>query len=259
MLQKALYFMEYLRITQGENGKTSHLGTLATDHGGKDTGASKLYAPCDIKIIRVRNGGSHEIYAESLQPVETPSGRVDYVHFTFMHDNYINSNCKAGAAIQQGQHFADEGGYGYGRVNAFAIHNHCECGFGKSPAYQTQNRYGTWYTPNQAHIYDVLFLPADCIVLNGAGYPWKRTTDKLLDISQNAEGGHNGSSTQAAFIPYNVQPLYKLNVRSGPGTDRAKTGLFALPKYRYTVKEAVGSWGRTPIGWIYLPYTRKAA
>ena len=102
-MQRALFPMEYLRVTQNENGSTSHKGSLAMDLGGRNTGVDKVYGPCDMRIVRVRKDSSHETYAESLEPVLWADGTVDYLNFTFMHDNVLNANCKAGSIIRQGQ------------------------------------------------------------------------------------------------------------------------------------------------------------
>lgn len=173
-MQKAYFPMDVLRITQGENGSTSHKGSLALDLGGRDAGKDKVFAPCDMKIVRARTDSSHETYAESIEPVLWADGTEAYINFTFMHDDYLNGNNKAGAIVKQGEHFFDEGGFGRGQVGKFGAHLHLEVGRGKSPAKQVQNSSGTWVTPGQVHAYHALWLRPGCVVKSGGGYPWKR-------------------------------------------------------------------------------------
>jgi hypothetical protein len=194
-MQKALFPMQYLRITQDELSTYSHAGSLAMDFGGKD-GASddRIYAPADMRIVRVRTDSSHETYAETTAPVLWADGTQDYMNFTFMHDNYLNSKVKVGAVLKQGAYFFDEGGFGGSRVDRFARHLHMEVGRGKSPAKQVMNSKGTYMTPGQVNIYKALWVAADCTVLSGLGHPWKRTTDKLLDPTDNGNDPVKGDT-----------------------------------------------------------------
>lgn len=175
-MQKPYFPMGVLRITQGENSNYSHKGSLAMDFGGKDTGKDKVYAPCDMRVVRVRTDSSHETYTESLEPVLYADGTKDYISFTFMHDDYLNPNLRVGAVIKQGDYFFDEGGFGGSRPNSFGAHLHLEVSRGKSPAKQVKNAYGTWVTPNQYPIYKALWIKQNTTVLNSGGYPWVKDT-----------------------------------------------------------------------------------
>ena len=175
MAQKIRFPMEYLRVTQGR-GTGSHLGTKAMDFGGKDAGSDKLYAPCDMKVIRTRTGASGEMYCESTNKVLFANGIEDYVNFTFIHDSSFNY--PVGTILTQGQYFYDEGGMGSGKANAFAIHVHVEAGrgkFGTSNPIQVQTVHGTWHTNyNPMNLEDVFFVGNDVIVLGTGGYTWKK-------------------------------------------------------------------------------------
>lgn len=173
-MQKIRFPMEYLRVTQGRN-IGSHLGTKAMDFGGKDTGSDKLYAPCDMKVIRNRANASGEMYCESVEKVLFADGTEDYVNFTFIHDSAFN--VPVGTILRQGEYFYDEGGMGSGKANAFAIHVHVEAGrgkFGTSNPIQVQTPKGTWHTNyNPKNLEDVFWLGPDVIVMNDGGYSWK--------------------------------------------------------------------------------------
>lgn len=179
-MQKAYIPMDYLRVTQGR-GVGSHRGTCALDLGGRDTGKDKVFAPCDMRIVRVRtdNGNNGEVYAESTGPVALPGGSSSVLHFTFIHDDSYNSNVKVGAVIRQGEYFYDEGGRSGGRPGVYGAHLHLEVGRGTSPARQVQNNAGCWMTPNTEPAENLLWLRPDTVVLDGGGYRW--TTDKNGD------------------------------------------------------------------------------
>lgn len=178
-MQKAYYPFKTMRITQDENGTYSHAGSLAMDDGGASPGTKDAgYAPADIRIARVVSGSSHQIFAETVEPVLWANGDVDYMNFTIMHDDVIDANVKVGAVIRQGVKFFEEGTYSGGRPGTVGSHMHLEVGRGKSPARQVQNSRGTWVTPGQVHIYDALFIPKDGVILDGRGHPWVRDTDK---------------------------------------------------------------------------------
>lgn len=243
-MQKAMFPMDFLRVTQKANGLFSHKGSLALDLGGKDTGSDKVFAPCDMEIVRVRNDSSHEIYAQSIDKVMFADGTVDSINFVWMHDDYINSNVKVGAVIKQGEYFMDEGGFGRGKRRLFAAHLHLEVGRGKSPKTQIRNRYGTYVLPNQYPIEKALFLSPTTKILNDGGYAWQKTTETTVDIPWQ-------------FKRYNIKPISRgINIRTGPGVNYKSIGFFD-PQYQYTVLEESGRWGRTPVGWIHLDYAKK--
>ena len=131
-----------------------------------------------MKIVRVCTDSSHETYAESVEPVQWADGTVAVMNFTFMHDDTLNTNCKEGAIIKQGEHFFDEGGFGRGKAGTFGNHLHLEVGKRTSPRLQQKNAQGTAITPGQVHIYDALFLRPDIVIRNAGGYPWK--TEKAV-------------------------------------------------------------------------------
>lgn len=168
---EACYFpMEYFRVTQEENNPYSHKGSLAMDFGGKDTGKDKLYAPCTMKIERVRENANGEVYATSVNPVSLADGTKDYVTFLFMHDS--NIKVKEGQIVKQGEFFYEEGGMGSGNKNKFRTHVHIERARGKlKNLAQYKNSYGTYVIENQRHLKDIFILKKDCVILgNNYGF-----------------------------------------------------------------------------------------
>jgi len=183
-MQKFKFPMEYLRVTQGELDSHSHAGSLAMDFGGKDTGADRLYCPCDMVVKRCRHNANGELYLESTLPVEFADGTTDYARLICLHDGTFN--VVEGQVLKQGDYFYDEGGMGSGNPKAFGTHVHMEAGKGKwNSTTQSPNAQGTYVIENQSHLYDLFILGDDVVkmtdpetgeVLDG-GYPWKRESD----------------------------------------------------------------------------------
>ena len=85
--QVALFPLEYLYVSQGENGSYSHQGILAIDFLGWGANGRILkcpyYAPCDCKVVY--HDSWYNVW-ESLNPVVTPDG-LKYITFEVAHDN----------------------------------------------------------------------------------------------------------------------------------------------------------------------------
>ena len=178
-MERARFPMEFLRVTQGSN-TGSHAGSKAMDFGGKDTGCDAVYAPFTGRVVRVRTDSSHEIYFESLEPVEFADGTVDYMTVTLMHDNVLD--VRAGQVLHQGEKIGDEGGFGSGRPGRFGAHLHLEASRGRSIAYQVRNAQGTYCTPQQVDVWAALWLGMDVQMLDGGGCPWKRDIKEDSDM-----------------------------------------------------------------------------
>lgn len=158
-IQKCYFPMEYLRITQNENEGT-HLGSLAMDFGGKDTSKEWCFAPCDLRVVRIREDVDNcgEIYFESLSPVLFADGTTDYLHLLMIHDNN-SASLKKDDIVYQGEKFYREGGKYKGDVDYYAAHVHIEAGKGKwkSP-YHFPNLQNVYVTENQEHLYNLFWL-----------------------------------------------------------------------------------------------------
>jgi len=203
-MQKFKFPMEYLRVTQGENDGYSHAGSLAMDFGGKDTGADKLYCPCDMLVKRCRHNANGELYLESTQPVEFADGTTDYARLLCIHDNKFN--VAEGQVLKQGDYFYDEGGMGGGKANAFGTHVHIEAGKGKwKRTTQSANSQGTYVIENQSRLYDLFILGNDVEILDDGGYSWKRMSDFIEDSTEHTkiygvDVSHNRSTNIMAKI-----------------------------------------------------------
>ena len=222
MTQKALFFMDKLRITAGEEYKT-HKGTYALDFGGDDGGSSPIYAPFDLVIKRI-DKAANTVFFESVHPVETPTF-TDHVCGRFAHCNDADmyGNCKVGATIPQGTAFYKEGGKGSGVNGKFATHVHCVFARGLLKGngwYNVGNgNFAMLSTGGKQHIYDVLYVPDDVPIVKTNDYkdkyPWKRI---------------ERSETYMDFIDgYQVLGWCGQRVHVYKQSGREKLGLISLP------------------------------
>lgn len=173
-MEKAVFGMDYLNITQGMNGSFSHKGVLAFDLAGKDTGIDNFRAPFTGTIKRIYQG--YCVWLESNAPVKYADGTEDYMTILTMHDNNT-SDLRVGQVIKQGQVYFQEGTAGYATGN----HVHMAVGRGKfSGTGWYKNTQGNWCVNNQYDITKALFLHTSCVKKNTAGYTFK-ATDTFVD------------------------------------------------------------------------------
>ncbi|MBE6139277.1 MAG: M23 family metallopeptidase [Firmicutes bacterium] len=169
-MEKAIFGMETLNVTQGMNNSFSHKGTLAIDIAGKDGGIESIKAPFTGVIKRIYKG--YVVWLESLNKVKYADGTEDYMTVVLMHDN-DTTDLKVGQTIKQGQIFYQEGTTGYATGN----HIHLACGKGKYTGNGWyENSYGNWCINNQYDITKALFILESCKIKNTGGYNWVKTS-----------------------------------------------------------------------------------
>ena len=168
-MEKAVFGMDTLNVSQGMNGSFSHQGTLALDVCGKDSGIESMRAPFTGTIKRIYKG--YVVWLESNNKVKYADGTEDYMTVMVMHDNNT-SDLKVGQVIKQGQIFFQEGTKGYATGN----HIHLACGKGKfSGTGWYKNSKGQWCINNQYDTTKALFLLNSCKIKNTGGYNWTKT------------------------------------------------------------------------------------
>lgn len=208
MVQKFKFPMEYMRVTQREESVYSHAGSLAMDFGGKDSGADKLYCPCDMVVKRCRQNANGELYLESTLPVQFADGTTDYARLLCLHDGSFN--VVEGQVLKQGDYFYDEGGMGSGNPNAFAVHVHMEAGKGKwASCTQSRNSQGTFVIERQGHLYDLFVLGDDVIIKDDGGFAWKRVSDLEKPESNDFVYGVDVSHNRSADIVSKIKAAGK--------------------------------------------------
>ena len=168
-LEKAIFGMDSLRITQGYNSSYSHKGRLAIDIAGKDGNKEWFKAPFDGYIRRIYTTSGNVVWLESKDKVKYADGTEDYMTIMLIHMNDVSS-LYVGQLIKKGTPFYQEGTAG----NATGNHIHLEVGKGKfTGTGWYKNQYGKWCVNNSVEVHKSLFLPKNCNIINGLNYDWK--------------------------------------------------------------------------------------
>ncbi len=159
--QVALFPLDYLYITQGENGGFSHTGSLAIDFVGTTT-RYPYYAPCDMTMVYRGSSGGSYIY-QSDEKVRWVDGTLDYISVWVVHDDTLYS---LGRKVKQGELLGRTGTTGY----VTGDHVHIEVAQGVYGG-MFQNSEGVWLLHNQVSMTRV-FSVNDTNIVNGLGYNW---------------------------------------------------------------------------------------
>lgn len=172
-VQYAMYPNQVMNITQTINGSFSHMGTNAIDDAQQDTGASHVYAPCDMVCTAtgLNQSEGNVVFWTSQKPVQTVSHGKQYITLMIIHDN--TANAYVGMKIKQGVQIADEGTAGFATGN----HNHFEVKLGKFTHKYILNSYGVYMMPGNINPAEVFFVD-DTKIINGGGLKWKKINDK---------------------------------------------------------------------------------
>lgn len=165
--QVALFPLEYIYISQGENGTYSHQGILAIDFlGWGPTGRithCPYYAPFDCKVVY--HGTYYNVW-ESLDNVHTPSG-IRKVTFEVAHDENL---FPLNTTKLQGEEIGKTGIAG----NVTGDHVHLNTAFGTYQGFYTVSS-GKRQLVNSSHIYKTFYVN-DTVIKHGYGYNWVKFT-----------------------------------------------------------------------------------
>ena len=184
-MQKAILPLRYIGITQGLNGKVSHLGLKAIDFGWNSIyykQSTELLAPFDGKVVW-RKGSSNTIAFESSEKVEYADGTVDYMTLITAHDNNAP---KVGKTFKQGEVYSRSGTAG-----GVPRHCHLEVQKGKFQSYTSikntsyDGRYSSYIFPDTYIPYEALFVRDDVIFSNKEGYnpyTWKKVGKEMSNL-----------------------------------------------------------------------------
>ncbi len=175
-MEKPIFPMEYIRITQGYNEGT-HIDSYAIDNAGKDYGISDVKAPFTGIIKKIYQNDANEVWLESKDIVEYPDGTKDYMNIMFAHDNDI-SGLFVGKEIKKGEVFYHEGTKG----NATGNHCHIECGRGKmTDNGWHKNNNGYWSINNGKKPEECLWIDDTIKIINTRGYIFKKISTESVD------------------------------------------------------------------------------
>lgn len=193
-MEKPIFPMKYIRITQGYNEGT-HKDSYAIDNAGIDTNISEVKAPFTGIIKKIYQNDANEVWLESKDIVEYPDGTKDYMTIMFAHDNNIN-DLFVGKEIKQKEVFYHEGTKG----NTTGNHCHIECGQGKfTENGWHKNNSGYWSINNGKSPEQCLWIDDENIVLNDYNYNFKKistdTVEKKENPQQKEEKTHQNEKT----------------------------------------------------------------
>lgn len=163
-----LFPLEYLYITQGENGSYSHQGILAIDfvewsNNGQVENAP-MYAPCSCRCVAIIDTYNNGRVFQSLDRVHTPDG-LKYVTFMCFHDN--NPIASIGDTFNQGDVFAHTGTAG----NVTGDHTHFNTAYGTYAGWENVPPNNNGELINSSHIYETCYVN-DTNIIEGYGYNW---------------------------------------------------------------------------------------
>lgn len=279
------YPFKTMRITQTYNGSTSHRPHTTgspkdypIDEGGKDGGRDPLYAPCDVKIVRiygVGTGGTNSMWVQSTEKVIFANGKTDYMTVQITHPNDSDlRRLKVGQIIKKREIICYEGTDG-----ATGNHIHMSVGMGKMTgngwALNSNNKWvlttsnGT-VKPEAAFYVDPKFTKIDSS--NGLKFktlPTEKKTTTKPKTPTYKKGNYRVETAEVLNV--RIQPTTKADIvpytklTADAKTKVKKLAGKAVNGYvkgvEFSVSEVkTGSgyhWGKTPSGWVALEYCKK--
>ena len=156
-------------ITQGSHMYPTHMGIMANDVRGAESGIEyPYYAPCTCKCIWIYAPYGQSMW-QSLKPVRFANGNIDYATFMICHDN--TQDCYVGQIVEQGVQLGNMGNKG----NATGVHCHIQTEQGRDIAWY-KNEYQVYQFNNEVDLDDMYFVD-NTNIINGYGGNWKKTTD----------------------------------------------------------------------------------
>lgn len=155
-------------LTCGPNESKYHMGTMAIDVRGKESGIRyAYYAPATVKCIRTYPE-SGQVMWQTVNNVRCSNGYIGKVTFMTVHDDSMDAY--AGLVVPQGNQLGNMGTKG----NAFGVHCHIECSQSGDTSW-VKNGYGNWCFRTEVDPEDVFFMD-NTNILNGIGN-WKYLKD----------------------------------------------------------------------------------
>ena len=173
-------------LTCGPNESKYHMGIMAIDVRGKETGVRyPYYAPATVKCIRTYKE-SGQVMWQTVNNVRCSNGYIGKVTFMTVHDDTMDAY--PGLVVPQGNQLGNMGTKG----NASGVHCHIECSQSGDTSW-FKNSYGN-YMFNYEHDPEDVFFMDNTNILNGIGN-WKYLKD--IPIGEAVDQIlHKGSKVQ---------------------------------------------------------------
>lgn len=278
MAEKLTYPFKVMRITQTYAGGTSHYKHTTgspkdypIDEGGTDTGRDGMYAPCDVKIMRiygVGSSGTNTLWVQSTVKVSLANGKTDYVTMQITHSNDSDlKRLKVGQTIKKRKIICYEG-----KDGATGNHIHLSVGMGimKGNGW-TKNSAGKWVlTTSDGTVkpQDAFYIDTDFTkVLSTGGLKFKELTQNgsskyttgNYKVNTNLLHVRTGAGTKFkkkyfSQMTANAQKQILENNKNKKADGYVRGVTFTVT----AVKKADDfHWGKTPSGWVALEYCKK--
>lgn len=162
-----LFPLEYMNISQGENGQYSHQGTLNIDFVGWGSNGRILQCPyyAPVSCTCVAGGGvdNWRVFT-SNDVVHLADGSLSKITWVQMHDNNPPS---VGDTFTQGDLIGHTGTAG----NVTGDHVHFNFALGNYAGWETVSS-GQTQLKNSMHMYNACYIN-DTIIINDENYPWQ--------------------------------------------------------------------------------------
>ena len=162
-----LFPLEYMNISQGENGQYSHQGTLNIDFVGWGANGRILQCPyyAPVSCTCVAGGGvdNWRVFT-SNDLVHLADGSLSKITWVQMHDNNPPS---VGDVFTQGDLIGHTGTAG----NVTGDHVHFNFALGNYAGWETVSS-GQTQLKNSMHMYNACYIN-DTIIINDENYPWQ--------------------------------------------------------------------------------------
>ena len=156
-------------ITQGSHMYPTHMGIMANDVRGAESGVRyAYYAPCTVRCMKVYPESGQSMW-QSVNNVRCANGYVGKVTFMIAHSN--SQDCYVGQVVKQGVQLENMGDKG----NATGVHCHIQTEQGDDISWY-KNSYGVYQFNNEVDLDDMYFVDGTNII-NGYGGNWKTTDD----------------------------------------------------------------------------------
>ena len=157
-------------ITQGSHMYPSHMGIMANDVRGAESGVRySYYAPCTVRCMKVYPESGQSMW-QSVNNVRCANGYIGKVTFMIAHSN--SQDCYVGQVVKQGVQLENMGDKG----NATGVHCHIQTEQGDDISWY-KNSYGVYQFNNEVDLDDMYFVD-ETNIINGYGGNWK-TTDAV--------------------------------------------------------------------------------
>lgn len=161
-----LFPLEYMNISQGENGQYSHQGTLNIDFVGWNANGRvyqcPYYAPVSCTCVAGGGADNWRVFT-STSEVHLANGNLSYITWVQMHDNNPPS---VGDTFNQGDLIGHTGTAG----NVTGDHVHFNFALGTYTGWETVSS-GQTQLKNSMHMYDACYIN-DTVIINDENYPW---------------------------------------------------------------------------------------